>query len=251
LRIGVIVVALAVSFLSAFFADAEPPAANARCPNPGPNRPDVENPGPNNLHWHVGGWHQPPATPGGVYAYIEVKQPWVEPTESDNFSSAWTLLAGGVHPQTGRGRYAQTGWIEWRNSSRNNFIAWTDIYGNQPFPRLYNPFSLNTRHYYTTLYDVNSGWFSYYIDGQFKDSMLLGWQPILVEVLAETDTAASQIAGGYNYPMWVIDIAVWYNGGWQRPTLNLLNDHWGYFGVVRFGSGGGQTLGIWDKYCPD
>lgn len=247
MRIGVIVVALAVSVLAALFADVNPPSTNARCPNPGPNRPDVYYP------WHAGGYYTSAFTPGGVYANIQVKRPWVEPTYDINVSAAWTLISGGVHPSTGKGRYAQTGWIEWRNSGRNNFYAWTDVYGNQPAPRNAGPaFPLNTYHYYTTLYDVNNGWFSFYVDGQWKDSILPGWQPSgIIEIMGEVNTAASQLGGGWGYPMYANDIAVWYNGSWQRPTLTTHTDNFSYFGVWRWGSGAGQNLAVWDQYCQD
>jgi hypothetical protein len=158
----------------------------------------------------------------------------------------------GVHPVTGLGRYAQTGWIEWRYSGRQNFWTYTDNEGHQaPVFHAGAGYPLNTYHYYTTLYDVYSGYMSFYIDGQLKDRLLRGWQPIVAELFGEIDTSASQMPGWNNYPMYVQDIAVWYGGAWQRPNLNVLSDHWGYFGVYRFGSGSGRTFAIWDKYCPD
>ncbi len=250
MRIGVIVVAFGLSVLAALFSDVDPPSTLARCPNPGPNRPD------DSLHYFGGGYYGTPEIPGGVYARIQVKQPWVEPpAQLTNFSSAWTMLVGPAMPGYSR-PYAQVGWIEWPFSGRNNFYTWTDRYGTQVQPQIWGPlgvpFPLNSYHYYTTLHDVNiPGKFSFYVDGQFWDLKYLDWQPNEAELFGEIDTAASQLGGGYGYPMYANDIAVWYYGTWQRPTLNVSATNWGYAGVFRYGSGSGQTFAIWDQYCVD
>ena len=232
--------------MAALFADVNPHSADARCPNPGPNRPD------NNQYYHAGGYYQTPSTAGGVYANIQVKQPWVEPSQSDNFSSAWTMLVGpAIIP--GNPPYAQVGWDEYPNSGRQNFYTWTDRYGNQA-PVIYAgpAFTLNTYHYFTTLYDVNAfGKFSFYIDGGWISTRYLDWQPNEAQLSGEIDTLASQMPGGWGYPDYMNDIAVWYNGGWQRPTLNTFTSNFSYFGVWRWGSGAGQNLAIWDQYCQD
>lgn len=140
-----------------------------------------------------------------------------------------------------------------RYSGRENFCTWTDHYGTQVQPQRAGPaFELNSYHYYTTLYDVNIfGKFSFYIDGGWISTRYLGWQPNEAELSGEIDTAASQMPGGWGYPDYFGDIAIWHNGGWQRPTLGYLPSNPYYFALFIWGSGSGQSIGIYDHYCQD
>jgi len=236
----VILAAAALLFVTALWAEGAD-ITSAKCAWPGPNRSDLQ-------QYYLDGWKRDiNGTVGGTYGRIRNQSPWVEAgTNYDGqrrFTAAWTMVAK-------PGNYwAQIGWNEYAYGERYTFVQVES--GGLPYTAQYPPEPVNTETYYTTIYDPYPvpGHFSFTANGVQKGPWIsTNWVPTNGQIFGEINILSNQMPGGTNWPLWLSDSNIYFNGAWQPFNGTPISSQFGYFPYWKQDS---WTEAIWDSMCPD
>jgi len=129
-------------------------------------------------------------TATGVRAQIYNYSPYVY-NELAQETTVWVMLGN-----FSTGRYAQIGWWEDWNGTRNTFTEYGQN-GSIPTTNWYPPFPINAQKWYKMVFDPDVNGYYFYANSElYQFSTNLGIHPDGVENYSEIHTRASQMPGG-------------------------------------------------------
>lgn len=220
LRLIVFVLVLASPFIA-------PAPAAAKC-QPGRT---------NNAVHYWDGWRDLSGTAtGGVWAQLNNYSPWVQPGYS---SFAYTMLRS-----VGGSQYAQVGWEEQASGTRYTFLEWTHDGTYTRHRRTAEPTDALTN--YTVLYANSPGQFTFQVNGSTWETQTAQFSPTASEIMAEVQTAASQMAGAVNKHQNLYSAHKWQNGGWIAYGGTVFNSTSSWYGNYKSST---YQDTVWDLSC--